>query len=78
MTVAIINDNDFGLEGNTHVQIALVQLKNTPQFRLSPFAARFLNKAHRQSNLKNKIDVDKGILPGGDCIKLKKYSAGSR
>lgn len=53
MTVAIINDNDFGLEGNTHVQIALVQLKN-------------------------KIDVDKGILPGGDCIKLKKYSAGSR
>ena len=51
--MALINDNDFGLEGNTHVQIALVQLKN-------------------------KIDVDKGILPGGDCIKLKKYLAGSR
>ena len=26
--MAIINDNDFGLEGNTHVAIALIQLKN--------------------------------------------------
>lgn len=26
--MALINDNDFGLRGNTHVQIAIVQLKN--------------------------------------------------
>ena len=26
--MALINDNDFGLEGNTHVQIAIIQLQN--------------------------------------------------
>ena len=26
--MALINDNDFGLEGNTHVQIAIIQLAN--------------------------------------------------
>ena len=25
--MAVINDNDFGLEGNTHVQVAVVQTK---------------------------------------------------
>lgn len=44
--MALINDNDFGLEHNTHVQIAIIQLQHKIPIDPCMMSVRGIWKAH--------------------------------
>lgn len=60
--MALINDNDFGLEGNTHVQIAIVQLDAKSMIAIDPCMSTGLSCSTETFPMPTKCSVS-GNMP---------------